>query len=83
MSRHGPSTEGRRPLSAQRIRCTEVLHVMSDGWAHTCMAAQTRFRFSLSSRRDCGRLRARCGGVRRESQVLEAEVWMGVPSRSR
>jgi hypothetical protein len=38
------------------------------------MRMAARARGLLSRRRARGRLRAMCGGVRRESQVLEAEV---------
>jgi hypothetical protein len=72
MARHGTSTEGRRPLSARRIRYTRMQDVMSECQMGMRMAA--RARGLLSRRRARGRLRAMCGGVRRESQVLEAEV---------
>jgi hypothetical protein len=47
---------------------------MSDGWTYIRMATRTRARVLLLSRRDRGRFRAKCGGVRRELQVLEAEM---------
>lgn len=71
MSRHGTPSRAQATANAPGwyIRCTRVL-----GEASECRAATVaRYRMSSSSQRVGGRFGAMCGGVRRESQVHEAE----------
>jgi hypothetical protein len=72
MARHGTSTEGRRPLSARRTRYARMQDVASE--CETGERVAVWARGSLSRQRARGKVRAMCGVVRREPQVLEAEV---------
>jgi hypothetical protein len=61
MVRHGTRIEGRRLLSARRIRSTCVLGLTNEGRKCTMV----RHRLSLSNQRYGGISRVMCGGVRK------------------